>query len=468
MPVQVLDSTLREGELFRVYPVDVKVKLACRLAESGVRRVELTVDYPPRTTFEEVASVVDALLDRGVKVVMHGRATDEDIQAIRRHKVDGCGLYIAVSRLHREHKLHGISHDEALDRLCKAVRQARDGGLAYIRATLEDASRLYLEEGETGMAMIRESIGRLKESGATIVSLPDTSGLLTPRLARDFFSRAAASATLPLAAHFHNDYGLATANTIEAALEGVQEIHATIMGIGDRNGIADLYELVATLEDVHGVPTGLNRSALKDLYDYFSRITGVEIPWRHPLSREAQTVRAGVHQSMTVKRKEGYIPSKKLQYDFGEPLYAISPYISHNLVQTILNPHTGPIDQARSRRIAELLAASSRDRATTPSLDAVQEIIKNETGVRVPRQELARFFGGERVYLLLKLHPQFPAEAIVKAVLEWEGVEGVDEVYGDVDMVIRAHINYGKSNVVSLLRQRFPDALQDLKVLVTD
>jgi len=466
--MSILDSTLREGELFHVYPADVRMKVASKLADSGIKRVELTVHYPPRTTIQDVAPVVSALRDRGVQVVMHGRASDEDIEAIRQYEADGCGLYIAVSKLHREHKLHGMTEEEVIARLCRSVNLAREGGFEYIRATMEDASRLYLEEGEGGLEVIRDSIGRLKESGATILSLPDTSGLLTPRLARDFFRRVNSFTTLPLAAHFHNDYGLATANTIEAALEGADELHATIMGIGDRNGIADLYELAATLEDVHGVRTGLNRSSLRDLYEYFSRITGLEIPWRHPLSKEARTLRAGVHQSMTVKRKEGYIPVKKLENDFGEPLYAISPYVSHNLVQTILTPHTGPLDPQQSRRIAELLAASSRSGGTPPTLDAVQEVIKKETGVRVPRQELARFFGGEKVYLLLKLHPQFPARTIVEEVLEWEGIEGVDEVYGDVDMVIRAQINYGKSNIVTLLRRRFPDALQDLKVLVTD
>jgi len=171
---------------------------------------------------------------------------------------------------------------------------------------------------------------------------------------------------------------------------------------------------------------------------------------------------------MTVKRKEGYIPSRKLENDFREPLYATTPYISHNLAQTTITPHTGTIDKEKTIRIAESLATVTRDGATQPSLDAVQEIIMNETGVMIPRRELARYFGGERVYILLKLHPQFPAERLVKEAMEWDGVEGVDEVYGDVDMVIRAHINYGKGNVVSLLRQKFPDALQDLKVLVTD
>src|SRR5712692_11145631 len=58
--LQVLDSTLREGELFRLYPSDVRVRVASRLADSGLKRVELAVDYPPRTSFREVVPVVKA------------------------------------------------------------------------------------------------------------------------------------------------------------------------------------------------------------------------------------------------------------------------------------------------------------------------------------------------------------------------------------------------------------------------
>src|SRR2546427_10134143 len=126
-----------------------------------------------------------------------------------------------------------------------------------------------------------------------------------------------------------------------------------MLEIGDRIGIADKYVLVSTLEDVHGLRTGLNRSSLRELYEYFSRVTGIEIPWRHPLSREARTVRAGVNQSMRVKREEGYIPSRKLENAFSEPLYAITPYISHNLGQTIITPHTGSKDNEKTINIGQ-------------------------------------------------------------------------------------------------------------------
>ena len=439
--------------------------MATLLADAGVRHVELTVDYPPRTTYEQTLPVVKALKDRGVEVVMHGRATEEDLSAISKYDIAGCGLYIAVTKLHREYKLHGISEEEAIDRLNSAVETAKSMGFRYIRATMEDASRLFVDEGDASIRRLVPSALALQRAGATLLSIPDTSGLMTPRQARDFFRAAKSSFEIPISAHFHNDYGFASANTVEAALEGAAEIQACLLGIGDRNGIADFYEVVACLEDIYRMQTGVNRRALKSLYTVFAKLAELQVPWRHPLSESAQTVRAGVHQSMTVRRKDGYIPLQKLLNDFGEPLYAVSPYVSHNLVQTILAPYT-QLNPDSSRKVAEALAVHSGN--GPPSVRTVRDVIKSETGVSIPERELGRYFGSEKMYILLKLRPQFPAASLLDALTEMDEVDSVDEVYGDVDVVVRAHTPPGKDSVVSVLRQRFSEQIQDMKVLVTD
>jgi HMGL-like len=408
---------------------------------------------------------VKALKDSGVDVIMHGRATEEDLAAISRYDIAGCGFYIAVTKLHREFKLHGISEQEAIDRLTTSVEKAKSMGFRYIRATMEDASRLFIDEGDASIQRLVPSASAICKAGATLLSIPDTSGLMTPRQARDFFKVAKSSFEIPISAHFHNDYGFASANTVEAGLEGADEVQATLLGIGDRNGVADLYEVVAALEDVYHMRTGINRRALKSLYTVFAKVAELQVPWRHPLSESAQTVRAGVHQSMTVRRKDGYIPAQKLLNDFGEPLYAISPYVSHNLVQTILAPYT-QLAPDTSRRVAEALAVQSG--RGPPSVRTVREVIMNETGVSVPDRELGRYFGSEKMYILLKLRPQFAAAALLEALIEMDEVDSVDEVYGDVDVVVRAHTPPGKDSVVSVLRQRFSEQIQDMKVLVTD
>ena len=463
--MQILDSTLREGELFRVLPVDSKLKVAAKLAEAGVSLVELTIDYPPRTTYEDNSKVVRALNDRGVKVVLHGRATEGDLASMSRYDVYGCALYIAMSELHREFKLHGITEEEALGRLLDGVRRAHEMGFPYVRATLEDASRLFLEEREAGLGLIQTSAKRLRSAGATMLSVPDTSGLMTTSEARAFFRHVRSLSSLPLSAHFHNDYGFASANTVEAVLEGAEEAQVKVMGVGDRNGIADMYEVIASLEDVHQITTGVHRGALRPLYSFFSRTTGIELPWRHPLSEHAQTVRAGVHQSMTVRRKDGYIPSKKLAHDFGEPLYAVSPYVSHSLVQEILAPYS-EISPDGSRKVAEALA--QRFSESTPTIREIRDLILTETGVSIPEDSLGRYFPGERFYVLLKLRPQYPVQPLLAEISDCEDVEMVDEVYGDADLVVRARSIPGRTGVLSLMRQRYSEVIQEMKVLVTD
>ncbi len=457
----ILDTTLREGELFRMFGSEVRAQLARRLAEVNVRRIELTVDYPPRTTESDLRPVLDELKRGDVEVILHGRAFEEDLKSMKKYEVQGCALYMSLSQIHLEYKLHGMSYEEAFGRLLDSVEKAKSS-FKYVRATLEDASRIYLSEG---VDRIVEAAERLREAGATIVSIPDTAGLLSPRLASEMIRMIKNRSDVPLAAHFHNDYGMASANTVAAALEGVEEVHVSIMGIGDRNGIADLYEVVATLEDLHGIDTGVERSGLRPLYQFFARLTGVKLNWRHPLSEEARTIRAGVHQAMAVKKPEGYMPEGKLRHDFTAPTFNLSPYVSHRLVATILG---GVKSDEEVRRVTNLLAEEARASSGVLSVAKARELIKRETGIDLEPSHLEKYLSGERVYVLAKLNPRFPAHEIVRELRLWDEVESVDEVYGDADIVITGLMSQSADNFVNRLKQKYASAMENVKVLVTD
>ncbi|MEM4358581.1 MAG: hypothetical protein QXX19_05485 [Candidatus Caldarchaeum sp.] len=458
----LLDSTFREGELFQPLKTDLKVELARRLADAGVKRVELPVDYPPRTTREDIQPVVEVLGDRGVEVVMHGRAVEQDVEAAAKYDAFGVALYISPTKIHRVHKLHGITYEEALERLAESVRAARRHGFRYVRATVEDASRFYVE-GE--FEMLVNAVNNLGRAGASLVSVPDTSGLLSPRKAAEFIRSLQKSVETPLAAHFHNDYGMASSNTVQSILEGVAEAHTTIMGVGDRNGIADLYEVVATLEDIHGLSLGVDRSELAPLYSYFSRATGVRIPWRHPLSEEAKTLRAGVHQAMAVAKPEGYIPSKKLEHDFGTPIFHVGMYTSHRLVATI----TGmDFNDPRVRAATEALAKKSREKNGGLTLAELREVLRESLGVEVDPHAVEKYLRGEKVYLLAKLNPQLDPQPILNQLRGWEDVESVDEVYGDADFVVVGRMRMMVDNLVDRFRKEFGKWVEDLRVLVAD
>ncbi|MCS7146057.1 MAG: hypothetical protein RMJ28_05540 [Nitrososphaerota archaeon] len=464
----LLDSTLREGELYKVLPLPTKLRVAELLVEAGLKRVEVTVDYPPRTSFEDNVRLVNFLRDRGVEVVLHGRVYRRDIEAMGRYDVYGVALYLAVSQLHLDHKLGGINYEEAKLRILEAVELVRPMGLKYVRVTYEDASRLYMERRLDVLDDLLRFTGELRSAGATLISIPDTAGLMTPRHSREFTAYCLERSYLPVAAHFHNDYGLASTNTIESILAGAAEAHVTLLGIGDRNGIADLYEVAVPLHDVHGIDLGVNRKELARIYREFSRLTGVQIPWRHPLSEEARTIRAGVHQSMVIRRPEGYIPEKKLEYDMDAVRFAVTPYMSHKLILEIARLDGHDLNEVDARRIVEEIVKRIATTGKKGSPKELANYLSEALGREVREDMVRRFFGEERAYILLKLRPQADAIKIVSELATWEEVDYIDEVYGDVDIILKGRIKISRANLVDKLRAKFPEEIEELRVLITD
>ena len=456
----ILDTTLREGELYKRFEPEVRARIAECLAEVGVDRIELTVDYPPRTTRRDVESVLEALKGYEVEVVLHGRAYKRDVEAAAKYDVEGVGVYLAPTEIHRRFKLGGIGFEEARRRLMEAVELAKSYGFKYRRATVEDASRYYLG-GDGGLEALARLVDDLGEAGATVVSVPDTCGALTPPQARDFFQKLRSMCKTPLSAHFHNDYGYASANTIEAALAGAAELHVSVLGIGDRNGIADLYEVSAALIDVHGIELRIDRGSLRELYEKFSKLTGIKLPFRHPLSREAQTIRAGVHQSMALRAPEGYVPVGKLKHDFDQVYFEATTYLSKKLIQRVLKTE---VDEAELQRISSEIARLAEQRGRDLSPREVAEALRS-MGFEVDEHALNRILRPQKAYILLNLDPRLPIRKKIREVLSWSEVDQVDEVYGDADLIVVARL---EDDVLEKVKKLFGPAILRLRTLIAD
>lgn len=460
MRTTLLDTTLREGELYKPLKLSVKIAIAEALLEAGLKRIELTLAYPPRTTPEDLKKILSILNDHGAEPVIHCRACREDVEKTREYGSWGIAVYVALSKLHIKHKFGKDSDEEVIRKLVEAVELSREAGFKYIRATIEDASRIYLEEG---VERLVEIINVLQDAGATMISIPDTSGLLTPSLSREFFSELKKHTRAPLSAHFHNDYGYASANTVEAILAGADEAHVSILGIGDRNGIADLYEVTAALSDIHRIDLGVKRESLKSLYQTFSRLSGFRIPSRHPLSDEARTIRAGVHQSMTTKAPEGYIPKMKLRYDFDSPLYEITPFISKRLVEKLLNGCD--LDSEKIRELTEYIGAEASRNGGKLSVERLQQIF-SQTGLSIPHEKIKEYFGYVRAYVLLKVREEQPVEPLIEELAKWKEVELIQEVSGDSDLLLMVKINPGIEENIGKFKMRLGHAVDRVNFLV--
>ena len=81
-----------------------------------------------------------------------------------------------------------------------------------------------------------------------------------------------------LEAHFHQDFGMGVANTIMALSLGVEVMHTTVLGIGERSGNAPMEEIVMALKTMYGVDCGIDTTKLTPLANLVQRLTGVVVP----------------------------------------------------------------------------------------------------------------------------------------------------------------------------------------------
>ncbi|MCI4318119.1 MAG: hypothetical protein L3J96_06225 [Thermoplasmata archaeon] len=112
-----------------------------------------------------------------------------------------------------------------------------------------------------------------KKSGPT-----DSVGIMTPLTFRWFlreFKRRVAPKDWSV--HCHNDFGLATANTLTALEEGVTSPHVCVNGLGERAGNASLEEVVVGLESLYHVKTGIRMENLYALSQLVEELSGVPV-----------------------------------------------------------------------------------------------------------------------------------------------------------------------------------------------
>lgn len=101
----------------------------------------------------------------------------------------------------------------------------------------------YLSNPDYSMA----SLSAAEKAGADMIVLCDTNGGALPADVELTTARVVQEMKVPIGVHFHNDAGLAVANSIASVLAGSVSVQGTINGYGERCGNCDLTTLIPTL-----------------------------------------------------------------------------------------------------------------------------------------------------------------------------------------------------------------------------
>lgn len=160
---------------------------------------------------------------------------------------------------------------------------------------------VYLEDWSNGMkdseAYVFQMVDELKNEPIKRFMLPDTLGVLNPDQTAEYCKKMIDRyPDLHFDFHAHNDYDLAVANVFEAVKSGIQGIHVTVNGLGERAGNAPLTSVLAVLEDHLKLKTNINEENVFKVSKIVESYSGIRIPANKPvIGDNVFTQVAGVH-----------------------------------------------------------------------------------------------------------------------------------------------------------------------------
>ncbi len=292
------DTTLRDGEQTAgvAFTPEEKINIACVLAEAGVSEMEVGIPVMGAEERETISALHQLALPS--ELMVWGRMCGPDLTAAIQSGARCVNLSIPVSDIHLSHKVKK-NRSWVLESIRHWVPRAVDAGLK-VSVGCEDASRADLD-------YLCEVAETAQMVGARRLRFADTLGILDPGSTFACIKTLVQTVDIDIEMHAHNDFGLATANTLMAISAGASHVNTTVNGLGERAGNAALEETVMALHQLYGIETGIAVSHFPAISQLVAKASGRPIAANKSIVGEAVfTHESGIHVDGLLKYVRNY------------------------------------------------------------------------------------------------------------------------------------------------------------------
>ena len=382
--IKIYDTTLRDGEQTPgvAFSPQQKFQLAKALSDVGVDILDMGFPAVSQSEQDALRKVmmgkrrgeIRSELEILVMCRANRRDIDRTLETLRNIEVspEDVTLFIftAGSDLHIKYKLgktllrrEGVPTEEWLDRpvsfyreankrmIADAISYAKSQGVVSVEAGMgEDGSR-------SDCDYLIELSQACVDAGCTRLSVADTVGVLTPISTKFYMERLlAAFPDVPWVVHFHNDFDLATINTITALSVGTPIATVTVNGLGERAGNAPIHAVVGALWKLYGIKLPRFRyEKLHELKRLVEDISGIPIQGNEPIiGYNVFAHEAGIHTAAVLidRRLYEHAPSE----DFGHVhRFVFGKHSGRHLVGEVLRENSKRLEDAGLKVDEELV-----------------------------------------------------------------------------------------------------------------
>ena len=298
----IWDETLRDGEQSPgvAFSVKEKVDIAKFLDRVGVDIIDL--GFPAISEDERTAIIQINNLGLKAKLGVTVRLTKDDILLAKKCGCKTIFMFAPTSEILIRTKFN-MDYSEIKNSIIESIKFALNSDMEVFFIS-EDSTR-------SDIVFLTDLFNNIYKLGVESIVITDTIGIMTPSSIGKFVRQIINSCDkrIKFGIHCHNDFGLATANTISSLEEGIIYATATVNGIGERSGNASIEEIIMILTQLYNCDLNINTTLLLELSKMVENYSLLPVSANKAIvGYSSFRHESGIHINSMIKNLNTYLP----------------------------------------------------------------------------------------------------------------------------------------------------------------